>query len=1212
MMETNYPAVALMLALGLSWTVSQLQCALGACGLDASQSFPLLKEAQSLGWLWVNRTSVRWNNAHFYRLTEELAFEPFLATVILYIQTQHHDRRTLALWAFYRNQPDLWDEQCFAPDNLSDAFLADLHPALQTAYLKQFGQGWLEEGDLTQIRRHLLHQHPDLSFDLSLLEGNLPQDKTPERRAVRLLLQGQNAEAHTTFQAILNRKKSAPEWTGLTRLMAQLAALRQMDLHAATDERLLTPGPFCDLWRFLRALARHLMGSPDEDWNEGFPSLKGRVGLALHAAVEPLLPTYMPRLSAEDRIRGSSQGLRGLARQFEPVRGPDHWGWALDGRETWENWLESLRWQGERSQQALAKVRSETWRLAWSLDQGKVTPIKQKAVRNGWSSQSASFWNLVSKGPDYLSEQDRIFMSKTRGFGEHQVRPDGDGWSALLGHPYLYQNGQPVTLEEVPLLLKVENHRNGLELLVEPKEFLQGQEFALIQISPQRLGLCRPSPQQSELLKLLAHRKTIPARAGERLVESLKPWITRFDLRLPPELVTQKQGDSQLVCRVQPLGEGLVFDLGAQPAGPKGPFVEAGRGPEQLLYREGGSSRMVVRDLAGEQAALAQICPRVLPQNPLQSPDPAEALEMLLVLQQAGVELYWPAGKAWRVSQAPPMRFQAEGDGDWFEVRGQVVLEDGLKLELQQLLALSRSRRGRFIKLAGERFVALSQELEQRLQGLDDLVEVRHRKVLLNRLAARALSELGGEGDQGFRDCLQAFQAAEDYHAPDPQGLEVEMRDYQSEGFRWMARRARAGAGCCLADDMGLGKTLQVLALLVQENAHGPQLVICPTSVLGNWVQQAAKFTPTLAMVVLDGRDRQSQLERLGPGQVALCSYRILLQDGESLRALHWRTVVLDEAQYIKNPDSRTAQTACSLRATIRLATTGTPVENRLTELWSLFRFLNPGLLGSLGSFQKRFVDRPEARLRLRRLVAPFLLRRLKSQVLHELPARTDINLEVELSPQERAVYETLRQQAVLSCEPLQLLAQLVRLRQACCHPALVGIEGQSSKLDAFMQLAEELRAGRHRVLVFSQFVELLQLLRTRLDEGGWNYLYLDGSTPSAQRPTLVDEFQQGQTDLFLISLKAGGTGLNLTAADYVVHLDPWWNPAVEDQASDRAHRLGQTRPVTVYRLVAKNTLEERVLQLHAHKRELARTVLDGTDNETRLNADELRALLAS
>jgi SNF2 family DNA or RNA helicase len=329
--------------------------------------------------------------------------------------------------------------------------------------------------------------------------------------------------------------------------------------------------------------------------------------------------------------------------------------------------------------------------------------------------------------------------------------------------------------------------------------------------------------------------------------------------------------------------------------------------------------------------------------------------------------------------------------------------------------------------------------------------------------------------------------------------------------------------------------------------------------------------------------------------------------------------VVLDEAQAIKNPSTRRFQAAMQLRADFRLATTGTPVENHLEELWTLFRFLNPGLLGSRQRFRHHFMETPGQRDLLKKLVRPFLLRRTKSQVLKELPPRTDLVLEVELTAAERALYEAIRLRAVeeLSeegAEPLAVLAELMRLRRACCHPRLVlGDDAPpevGSKLEVLHDLLSEMQAGGHRALIFSQFVDHLQLVRESLERQGLTYQYLDGGTPTAERTRRIAAFQGGVGAVFLISLKAGGVGLNLTAADYVIHLDPWWNPAVEDQASDRAHRIGQMRPVTVYRLVAKDTVEERILELHRSKRELAETLLDGAATALPMSADELLRLL--
>ena len=323
------------------------------------------------------------------------------------------------------------------------------------------------------------------------------------------------------------------------------------------------------------------------------------------------------------------------------------------------------------------------------------------------------------------------------------------------------------------------------------------------------------------------------------------------------------------------------------------------------------------------------------------------------------------------------------------------------------------------------------------------------------------------------------------------------------------------------------------------------------------------------------------------------------------------------------------AKAAYALRAKMRIIATGTPIENHPSDLWSLFHFLNPNLLGSFQRFQRRFGHTAEGadetatrqRKELRRVIKPFILRRTKAQVLEDLPPLTEIRHTVELSPAEAQLYEVLRKRALAKLERttktpqnrVQVLAELMRLRRLCCHPVLVAPEAnlESSKLAAFMELVEELLANQHRALVFSQFVDFLTLARKLLDEKGIRYQYLDGSTPQKQRTINVDAFQNGEGDLFLISLKAGGFGLNLTGADYVIHLDPWWNPATEQQASDRAHRIGQERPVTVYRLVTAGTIEERIVELHHRKRELANSLLEGTESAGKISQEELIGLLS-
>ena len=457
------------------------------------------------------------------------------------------------------------------------------------------------------------------------------------------------------------------------------------------------------------------------------------------------------------------------------------------------------------------------------------------------------------------------------------------------------------------------------------------------------------------------------------------------------------------------------------------------------------------------------------------------------------------------------------------------------------------------------------------------------------------------------------------------------MRPYQKAGVTWMARLAHWGAGAILADEMGLGKTIQTLALLLHRSASGPALVVAPTSVVMNWVNEAARFAPELKVRLYRGPDRAPLLAGLGPGDLLVTSYAVATLDSEALKQIHFGTLVLDEAQAVKNATTERAQALRELDAGWRLGLTGTPIENHLGELWSLLRVISPGLLGSWEQFRARFavpIEKfgDEARRRsLAALLRPFVLRRTKAEVAPELPPRTEIVRRIRLSSEEQSLYEQLRQATLDELEEAKknpdrdasnfrfvMLAALTRLRQLCCHPRLVHPTSAagSAKAAHLLELLAELREGGHKVLVFSQFRSFLDLLAPRLVQQGLRVLVLDGTTPAEVRDRRIDEFQRGEADVFLISLKAGGFGLNLTAADTVIHLDPWWNPAVEDQATARAHRMGQHRPVTAVRLVARGTIEEAVLDLHAAKRALAAGVLEGSDLAAQLGTEELVDLI--
>ena len=551
-------------------------------------------------------------------------------------------------------------------------------------------------------------------------------------------------------------------------------------------------------------------------------------------------------------------------------------------------------------------------------------------------------------------------------------------------------------------------------------------------------------------------------------------------------------------------------------------------------------------------------------------------------------------------------------------------------MDLLKLIDLVSASPSRFVALNDGRFLALTEQLRHRLGELAAYGERKNDSLRFPQIRAMALSDLDEwctlKADKHWNACLKRIEDAGDVVAEVPSTLNAELRDYQIEGFRWLCRLAHWGAGACLADDMGLGKTLQAIALLLRRAAEGPALVIAPTSVCFNWEAELRRFAPTLNPRMLGAGDRDTFFGDLGPRDVVITSYGLLNSEVERMQSIKWHTTILDEAQAIKNTLTKRSQAAMSLSADFRLILTGTPIENHLGELWNLFQFINPGLLGTIEQFHQRFavpIERDhhrEASQQLKRLVQPFLLRRTKSQVLTELPPRIEVTVPVTLSDEEAMIYETSRQRAVMQLSEnteakgrhVRILAEIMRLRRACCHPSLLlpdcGLPG--AKLAAFSETIDELLVNRHKALVFSQFVDHLSILRAELDRKEISYQYLDGSTPLRERKRAVDAFQNGEGDVFLISLKAGGTGLNLTAADYVLHMDPWWNPAVEDQAADRAHRLGQLRPVTIYRFITRGTIEEKILELHSTKRELADSLLEGSESTGRLSAEELLALI--
>ena len=453
--------------------------------------------------------------------------------------------------------------------------------------------------------------------------------------------------------------------------------------------------------------------------------------------------------------------------------------------------------------------------------------------------------------------------------------------------------------------------------------------------------------------------------------------------------------------------------------------------------------------------------------------------------------------------------------------------------------------------------------------------------------------------------------------------LRERLRPYQIEGALWLLKSARSSSAGLLADEMGLGKTIQALAML--EALPGPHLVVCPSSLVWNWSREASVFCPNLRVLTIEGPERAERFPKIPDHDLIITSYALLRRDAEHYKGFVFSTTTLDEAQHIKNPGSQNARAACAIRSKSRFILTGTPLENSIRDLWSLFDFLLPGYLGTRKDFQERY-EKPLAAgesagvwPRLLRRVRPWMLRRRKSEILKELPAKIEQVVQVELSPDQKAAYTQLQIAARAEVDAMResggaarmkVLTALLRLRQACCDLRLLNgdSEAPSAKLEALLELLGEAVDGGHRTLVFSQFTSMLDLIVPALDEAGISWCRLDGSTKD--RGAVVERFQSDASiSVFLISLKAGGAGLNLTGADTVIHFDPWWNPAVEAQATDRAHRIGQEKVVTSIKLIARDTVEQRVLEMQAKKRILSTELLE-PDSVTSLSIQDAQDLI--
>lgn len=601
----------------------------------------------------------------------------------------------------------------------------------------------------------------------------------------------------------------------------------------------------------------------------------------------------------------------------------------------------------------------------------------------------------------------------------------------------------------------------------------------------------------------------------------------------------------------------------------------------------------------------------------------------------------WPDGVRLKFRgdvKSSDISVMVQTDTDWFSVEGEVNIGN-TKLSLEELIrACSSTEMEGFVRLKDDEYVRMSETLKKHIEAMEAIGRAGgsgYKRVPKYQIGALAtmIEGLKAETDKGYSEFMEKTKAAFETDAEIPSGLTAELRDYQAEGYRWMCRLDEWGAGACLADDMGLGKTIQAIAFMLHKADKGPSLVVAPKSVVPNWAQEIARFAPGLNPVVLNHTSRRlGVVKGARRGDIILCTYGVLGTESELLKERHWNVVCLDEAHQIKNRDTLVSHAAMDLTAGSRIILTGTPLQNNLGELWNLFQFINPGLLGTWPRFRDSFILPSldyEHKMLLKEMTQPFILRRAKEDVLLELPEKLVTTHMVELSDHEQRVYEEMRRQAEVKFKKyktkeeraeaktlnLNFFTELMKLRMAACSMRLVYDRWNepSTKVMALFDILNNILAyPQNKVIVFSQFTSLLSIVKSGLTNNHIDYYYLDGQTPLEKRQEMVSDFQNGGKQLFLSSLKAGGVGINLTAANYVILLDPWWNPAIENQAMDRAHRLGQKQVVSVIRLISAQTIEEKILQLHKTKQELTDEVLEGTGDSYKLTYEDVMDMVST
>ncbi len=931
----------------------------------------------------------------------------------------------------------------------------------------------------------------------------------------------------------------------------------------------------------------------------------------------------------------------------------------LHRKKEWEYVLEELM---RNDEDATAKRKDE--RIAYfmhTIKSSSATPKLQTILKSGaWSAgKNISRYDFESEANEAMDSADkRIAQASRRAYDYSDVTlefilPEMTHESRLYVGAYA-----PYTLVEVT------EESPYITLVREDDQFRVVSNVPLIQAdktiiithrAAASISFLRLPEAQRIYYKRLLQLEAFPLEAEEQLKAFLG--IIGGKLEVNSDLIEGgstlpiTSGSPQLIMQMRPQGkDSYAVSLFTRPLEGGRKRCTPGEGDNIIVDQNNDGQRTrVERNVSQEKDNLNHFmgeCHIMGLQQGNVEVDTPTLLPIITYAQNNAERMAceWPEGASLRVkrkSQSVWNGFIRKADNGWFEIEGSVEIDQGRVVTMAQLLDLVGQRHGRYIKLNEGEFLELSKSLQNQLEALNAIASHSHGRLQISPFSAALLSndEIDGELQLDLADELKAIRQrildASTYKPRVPKTLQATLRPYQLDGYQWMSRLNKWGAGALLADDMGLGKTVQTIAFLLAKAGEGPALVVAPASVAPNWMSELERFAPSLNASMLNfAADRKKLIKEAKKGEVVVTTYGLLLSVKAEITKKKWTTVCLDEAHIVKNRGAKTSAVAMQLQGNYRIMLTGTPVQNHLAELWNLFQFVNPGLLGSYDDFTRRFINPielqgdKEAQHQLDRLVKPFMLRRTKDKVAKELPEKEEIYQHVTLSADEQAIYELMRQRAeqMLLAEQgrsvsVATLAEITRLRQCSCDARLIE-EGrkiigdkEGTKIQALLELIETIVEGftmgddkkvQGGILVFSQFTSYLKYVQEALQKAEIHYLYIDGSTELFRRAQLVKEFQDGACPVFLISLKAGGLGLNLTRANYVIHMDPWWNPAVEAQATDRAHRIGQQQAVTVYHLIAEGTIEEKIQRLHEQKQELVRGVLEGADQSHKLTGEQL------